>query len=274
MYPCISYPGARHWDAFFALGCAHLASLAPAAGLPRAVTISLAAAAALLAAPLTLVAGRSSESEAPRLLAALAAATAAGVALAARVGMPRLDAKRVAVAVVAASAAVGSAPAVTAHFLPLQEFGAAYALAARLGGPSLHARAAQLALVTVHVQLPLGYAGVAYLRVAQIRKNRLLEVAAGERSAALYIRGVVEFILFTVAPYFAQRSSMEILNHLCFVDFANSVERSLRLDTALADDGALAAAAASNMTIEAHASALRSVVGTTYPLALTPYPCP
>ena len=229
------------------------------------MTLSLAAAAALLAAPLTLVGGRFSESEAPRLLAALAVATAAGVALAARVGMPRRDAKRVAVAVVAAAAAVGSAPAVTAHFLPLQEFGAAYALAARLGGPSLHARAAQLALVTVHVQLPLGYAGVAYLRVAQIRKNRLLEVAAGERSAALYIRGVVEFILFTAAPYFAQRSSMEILNHLCFVDFANSVEKSLRLDTALADDGALAAAAASNMTIEAHASALRSVVGTTYP---------
>ena len=86
--------------------------------------------------------------------------------------------------------------------------------------------------------------------------SRLLEVAAGERSAALYIRGVVEFIVFTAAPYFAQRSSMEILNHLCFVDFANGVESTLRLDTALADDGALAAAAASNMTIEAHASAL------------------
>ena len=105
---------------------------------------------------------------------------------------------------------------------------------------------------------------MAYLRVAQTRKNRLLEVAAGERTAALYIRGVAEFIVFTAAPYFAQRSSMEILNHLCFVDFANGVESSLRLDTALADDGALAAAAASNMTIEAHASALRSVVDTTY----------
>ena len=39
-------------------------------------------------------------------------------------------------------------------------------------------------------------------------------MAAGERSAALYIRGVAEFIVFTAAPYFAQRSSMEILNHL------------------------------------------------------------
>ena len=196
------------------------------------------------------------EAEALRLLAAAAVAAAAGVAVAARVGVPRLDAKRVAVAVAAVAATAGTAPAVTAHFLPVEEFGAAYALAARLGGPSLHARAAQLALVTVHVQLPLGYAGVAYLRVAQTRKNRLLEVAAGERTAALYIRGVAEFIVFTAAPYFAQRSSMEILNHLCFVDFANGVESSLRLDTALADDGALAAAAASNMTIEAHASAL------------------
>ena len=33
---------------------------------------------------------------------------------------------------------------VAAHFLPVEEFGAAYALAARLGGPNLHARAAQL----------------------------------------------------------------------------------------------------------------------------------
>ena len=154
----------------------------------------------------------------------------AGVAVAARVGLvgwPRLDAKRIAVAAAAVAATAGMAPAVTAHFLPVEEFGAAYSLAARLGGPSLHARAAQLALVTVHVQLPLGYAGVAYLRVAQTRKNRLLEVAAGERTAALYIRGVAEFIVFTAAPYFAQRSSMEILNHLCFVDFANGVESSL-----------------------------------------------
>ena len=83
------------------------------------------------------------------------------MAVTARVVLPRLDAKRVAVAVATVAATARTAPAVTAHFLPVEEFGAAYALAARLGGPSLHARAAQLALVTVHVQLPLGYAGVA-----------------------------------------------------------------------------------------------------------------
>ena len=83
-------------------------------------------------------------------------------------------------------------------------------------------------------------------------------------SAAAYARGVLGFVAATAAPYFAQRASMEILNHLAHVDFSNAVERSLRIEASLADDGALAAAAASNMTIDAHASALRSVVDTAF----------
>ena len=58
-------------------------------------------------------------------------------------------------------------------------------------------------------------------------------------SAAAYARGVLGFVAATAAPYFAQRASMEILNHLAHVDFSNAVERSLRIEASLADDGAL-----------------------------------
>ena len=128
----------------------------------------------------------------------------------------------------------------------------------------MHARAAQLALVTVHAQLPLGYAGRSILRAAQARKNRLLEVGHGRLSALDFARGVGEFIALHAAPYFAQRCSLEILNRLAHVEFTDWVEGSLRVDAALADGSALAAAAASNLTIDGHASALRQVVDTTF----------
>ncbi len=157
------------WDAFFAVGCAHIASLALGGSMVSAGALS--AAAALLAA-VTLHGGALGLPPLALRVAAAAACAVAAVAAAAPYVLPvipRIDAKRAAVLVAAAAAAAGAAPAVTSHFLPVREFGAAYGLAARLGGPALHARAAQLALVTVHVQLPLGYAGVSYLRVAQAR---------------------------------------------------------------------------------------------------------
>ena len=53
-----------------------------------------------------------------------------------------------------------------------------------MGPAVLQQEAARLALVTIHCQVPLGYVGIAYLRVAQARKNRLLDVGRGQLGAA------------------------------------------------------------------------------------------
>ena len=249
------------WDAFYAVGCAHIGSLLLADHRAAAVLWTVAA------VLFTLSQTTGGAHAAPRR-AAVASCVVAAAALvldALPRPLPKLSGRRAALLVGALAAAGGSAPTLASHFLPVDEFSAAYALAARLADArELESRAAQLALVTVHAQLPLGYAGRSILRAAQARKNRLLEVGHGRLSALDFARGVGEFITLHAAPYFAQRCSLEILNHLAHIEFTDWVEGSLRVDAALADGGALAAAAASNLTIDGHSSALRQVVDTTF----------
>ena len=249
------------WDAFYAVGCAHVGSLLLADH--RAAAVLWSAAAALF----TLSQTMDGTHAAPRR-AAVASCVLAGAALvlgALPRPLPTLNGRRAALLVGALAVGGGAAPTLASHFLPVEEFAAVYALAARLADArELESRAAQLALVTVHAQLPLGYAGRSILRAAQARKNRLLEVGHGRLSALDFARGVGEFITMHAAPYFAQRCSLEILNHLAHIEFTDWVEGSLRVDAALADGGALAAAAASNLTIDGHSSALRQVVDTTF----------
>ncbi|KAL1528771.1 hypothetical protein AB1Y20_010099 [Prymnesium parvum] len=151
-----------------------------------------------------------------------------------------------------------------AQILPLDEFALARSVCVRFVGPQFDAMAARLALTTIHTQVLVGQLGVAYLRSAQLRKNRLLDVAHGRLRAAAFVQSVGGFILFTAAPYMAQRTLFSLLNEQVFLRFADEVENALRLDAVLATHHSLAAAAASNLTIEAHADALRQLVTTAF----------
>ena len=135
-----------------------------------------------------------------------------------------------------------------------------------MGPAVLEQEAARLALVTIHCQVPLGYVGIAYLRVAQARKNRLLDVGRGQLGADVFIRSVAEFAAFTAVPYASQRTVIESINSHGYQLFIARLEASFRLESVLASGGALEASAKSELTIEQSASSLFSAVSTGYNL--------
>ena len=135
-----------------------------------------------------------------------------------------------------------------------------------MGPAVLQQEAARLALVTIHCQVPLGYVGIAYLRVAQARKNRLLDVGRGQLGADVFIRSVAEFAAFTAVPYASQRTVIESINSHGYQLFIARLEASFRLESVLASGGALEASAKSELTIEQSASSLFSAVSTGYNL--------
>lgn len=152
----------------------------------------------------------------------------------------------------------------SSQLLPLEEFALARQVTMRFVGQEFDAKASRLALTTIHAQFALGHLGVAYLRSAQLRKNRLMEVGRGSLGAATFVKSVGSFIVLTAAPYMAQRTLFESINEHALRRFVDSVENALRLDAVLADGGALGTAAASNLTVEAHAEGLREVTLTAY----------
>ena len=169
--------------------------------------------------------------------------------------------------VVLAGAVIGSA-----WLLPLSELLAAYSVSTRYAPRELGRQAASLALTTLHVQVPLGYLGVDYLRAAQRRKNNLLQVApptggadgaGGAGSASAFSWRVARFLLATAVPYMLQRTALESVNAHALKRYVAAVENSFRLQAVL-DDGALLTAAASEYTIEDHSRAIRSVVEASY----------
>ena len=145
----------------------------------------------------------------------------------------------------ALGAAVLVGPWLARHLLPIDELALAYTVGRRFAGPAMDGAAARLALITVSAQVPLGYLGIAYLRVAQQRKNSLLKVGSGGESggggegggesesvrssdgtgsskgdrrpadqlrANAFMRSVGVFILCTAVPYFLQRTIVESVN--------------------------------------------------------------
>ena len=225
------------WPAFAALLCAHAASRALACAMAGIGPRSTLAAAATAAQPL-----RRAATTAGWPLALAACALALGVL-----------------------AAVG--PTAARYLFPIEELSLAYSVASRFMGPAvLQQEAARLALVTIHCQVPLGYVGIAYLRVAQARKNRLLDVGRGQLGADVFIRSVAEFAAFTAVPYASQRTVIESINSHGYQLFIARLEASFRLESVLASGGALEASAKSELTIEQSASSLFSAVSTGYNL--------
>ena len=172
-------------------------------------------------------------------------------------------------------AALAAAPMLARHLFPLSELALAYATAKRFAGAALEPAAARLALVSITAQLPLGFLGIHYLRVAQQRKNALLAVGNkvadpardGEHAASssrAFARHVLRFVALTALPYFAQRTVVETINAHATARFLDSVENAMRLRTVLASGAALGAAGAGAdaQTIDAQAQHLRQCLST------------
>jgi hypothetical protein len=153
----------------------------------------------------------------------------------------------------ARAAAASTARTAAAAVLPVDEFALAYDTARRfLGAARLETHASTLALTTVHCQLALGYLGVAYVRAAQTRKNRLLLTGGGadggqaKLPAASFLRSALRFMACTGVPYLLQRTVLESINSHLEIAFQHRVEFALRVELVLGDSAALGATAASS----------------------------
>ena len=182
----------------------------------------------------------------------------------------------VAVAVAAPPAhlcAVGSALAsAAAMLLPIDEFAQAHSTLLRfMPAERLASQLSSLAMVTIHCQYSLGRLGVTYLRSAQLRKNRLLDVGlppgdAKRVPALAFARSVLGFVLLSGLPYMAQRTCIESINTRQQQSFLFLVDMELRLNAVLADGASLHTAAGANHTVESYSEALSTVVSTPYNL--------
>ena len=76
------------------------------------------------------------------------------------------------------------------------------------------------------------------------------------------------FVAAAAIPYLVQRTALEATYELSFRRYTHSLTRSLRLDSVLGGDArALTAVAASDLTLEAHASTLETSARRCYELA-------
>ena len=153
--------------------------------------------------------------------------------------------------------------------LPVAELERAYGAFAAVGGAGFRDRTVALVFVGLRIQLGVGQLGVDYLRAAQRRKN-LLVGAGGQKplGAKLYGRKVVAFVMAAAIPYLVQRTALEATYELSFRRYTHSLTRSLRLDSVLGGDArALTAVAASDLTLDAHASTLETSARRCYELA-------
>lgn len=160
-----------------------------------------------------------------------------------------------------------SASLVVQHLMPVDELGRAYrAIAVFLGAERLAKQSMELFLVTLNVQVPLGYLGIRVLRCSQARQNDLLQVGEGKVGASTFVRRAVWYVSIVAVPYLLQRSVMENVNTYVSGRFNCDVQRSLRVDLLLPEgqDSLLGVVAESNFTAGTFADSLHKTVTTSY----------
>ncbi len=239
-----------------------------------ALRAGVALAVAYAAAPATTDAADVTKMKVSELRAALEAAGADSKGLKAEL-VERLAATqrpqftRVLGALLAGLGAFVAGPRVARYLLPVAELARAYGAFAAVGGSGFRERTVALVFVGLRIQLGVGQLGVDYLRAAQRRKN-LLVGAGGQKplGARPYGRKVLTFVAAAAIPYLVQRTALEATYELSFRRYTHSLTRSLRLDSVLGGDGRpLTAVAASDLTLEAHASTLETSARRCYELA-------
>jgi hypothetical protein len=203
--------------------------------------------------------------------AAGALVTAAAPAITRRRSAPAVVALLLAAGIGQRSFALSAGHASASVLFPLDEISTAHATARRfVGADYLETHASTLALTTVHVQVSLGYLGVAYVRAAQSRKNQLLLTGGGadgsqpKLPAASFTRSALSFMGTWAMPYLLQRTTFESISSQLELVFRQRLSHALRVHVVLADGAALGAAAGSNLTVEAHCEALDDTVHSMY----------
>ncbi|CAE7228520.1 ssuB3, partial [Symbiodinium sp. CCMP2592] len=168
------------------------------------------------------------------------------------------------------------APAVALLLFPVRELYEAFIAAEPFLPPGVLRKAsAELLVTTMQSQVSLGYVGVYVLRQSQARKNVLLTVdksrAAGERTlCSTFVKHAVWFMAFVAIPYLLQRILVENVSDFTFARFSNMVETGLRIGSlfpTVADSNGprtslLSAVASSNLTVDAYAGEIGSIVRT------------
>lgn len=153
------------------------------------------------------------------------------------------------------------------YLLPLEELRMAYVVVAGfVGSEQLGRRCTELLLVTVNVQVPLGYLGIGVLRKSQARKNDLLRVGEGQFGASVFVRRAAVFVFMAAVPYMLQRTIMENINSYEYGRFARDVERALRVELLFprGQDTILGAVTNSDFTVESFSESLDTIVAESY----------
>lgn len=175
-----------------------------------------------------------------------------------------------------AVAVFASLPKLAAQLLPVTEFQDAYGTLERLHDEETRAelwrRTLFVAVIGLHVQLTVGWTGVAYLRASQFRKNALVDgVANGKLTARQFAtRKTVSFVARFAVPYIIQRVSMEAVYEVTFKTYTFRVSRALRVEAVLGRTssalGALSESYDGRLTLEAYGAAAEATARRIYEL--------
>lgn len=182
------------------------------------------------------------------------------------------------------------------HLFPIGEFVEAHDILVEFIDPTeLYAKAKHLLFVTMHIQVGMGFLGIAFLRAEQNRKNALVKIedemkkqktkdelssdtnntAANENEdkndvSKKFRRGAGPFIFFVAVPYMIQIVFYGAMNMYAFHCFRDDIHRTIRLNDLFEKDGsrfvATASSKGSNLSPGAYASNAETIVTTVYDL--------
>eukprot|EP00929_Paragymnodinium_shiwhaense_P098415 TRINITY_DN59895_c0_g1_i2.p1 TRINITY_DN59895_c0_g1~~TRINITY_DN59895_c0_g1_i2.p1 ORF type:complete len:860 (+),score=139.38 TRINITY_DN59895_c0_g1_i2:68-2647(+) len=120
------------------------------------------------------------------------------------------------------------------HLFPVDELVDVYTLLQDIvGAGTFTPMATELMILTLNVQVPLGFLGIWFLRQAQDRGLQLLRVDGadgGKIGAQQFCKVAGKYVLIVAVPYMLLRTSLETVNSYAVGRFANEVARSLRLE--------------------------------------------
>jgi hypothetical protein len=133
------------------------------------------------------------------------------------------------------------------YFFPVQEIYMAYKMLLHFMTPAiLNKQVTHLVFATFHIQVGIGYLGIAFLMKEQSRRNQLVRMDMQEgdqkqQASRRFQKGAAPFIFLTAVPYMLQIIIMGNLNRFAFFCVQHDLHRAVRLNNVFDNDSHLIA---------------------------------
>jgi hypothetical protein len=133
------------------------------------------------------------------------------------------------------------------YFFPIEEIYIAYEMLRHFMNPAiLNKQIAHLFFATFHIQVGMGYLGIAFLTKEQSRRNQLVRMDMQEddqkqQASKRFQNGAAPFILLTAVPYMLQIIFMGNVNRFAFFCVQHDLHRAVRLNNVFDNDSHLIA---------------------------------